>query len=165
MILPPLDAREVKARADFVGIVSRYTRLRRVGRQWGGLCPVHSERHPSFYVHLEKKVFYCFGCGAGGDVFDFVMWVERCDFLRALEIVASSPGVARESEPQSGSRVRAGVGAKPLGLRSRPAEIARKPEPSRHFNALREPEAELPGGCEAERAALLLVNDRITGHE
>src|SRR5438445_299131 len=113
--LPSLDAREVKARADFFAIASRYTRLHRAPRgQFVGLCPFHSERHPSCYVHPEKKIFYCFGCGGGGDLFDFIMRAEGCDFLGALQIVAEfSSGVARESDPRSGSRFRAGVGASP----------------------------------------------------
>jgi DNA primase len=111
--LPLLDAREVKSHADFLAIASRYMKLRRAGRQSVGLCPFHSERHPSCYVHHEKKIFYCFGCGRGGDVFDFVMLAESCDFLEALRIVAKYSGVASESEPRSGERIRASVGASP----------------------------------------------------
>jgi len=118
----PLSARELKARVDLAAIAGQFTRLRRAGRQFVGLCPLHSERHPSFYVHPEKKVFKCFGCDAGGDVFDFVMRATGCDFRRALEIVAEfSDGVARESEPRSGERIRAGVGAKPLSPAKRGA--------------------------------------------
>src|SRR5258708_22824252 len=87
----PYSARDLKAHADLVGYASRFTRLRRYGRQFRGLCPLHSERHPSFYVHPEKQVFHCFGCGTGGDVFAFVMRVNGCDFRRALEIVAEFP--------------------------------------------------------------------------
>jgi CHC2 zinc finger len=113
--LPLLDACDVKARADFFAIASRYMRLRRSGRQFVGLCPFHSERHPSFYVHPEKKIFYCFGCGAGGDLFDFVMRVENCDFLAGLRIVAefSFGGSPRERAPEGRERFRAGVGAAP----------------------------------------------------
>jgi hypothetical protein len=149
-------AAEVKARADFVAIASRYTHLRRVGRQWRGLCPFHTERHPSFYVEPTRRLFYCFGCGAGGDVFDFVMRVEKFGFRRALEVV----GGARESAPQSGARVRAGAGAQPLSLRSRVPRIARaKAQPSRFVNAWRGPQLEPAGGCAAERAALLLETE------
>ncbi len=183
VIPPPLDTREVKARADFVAIASRHTRLRRSGRQYIGLCPFHKERRPSFYVEPERRIFYCFGCGAGGDVFDFVMRAEGCGFPQAVAILseflpvversgpggcrrAAAPkvsglargiflGVAAVSEPRSGSRLDGGVGAEPLGPRSGPAHIARKPEPSCPCNALRGAEPELPGGCEAERAALL----------
>jgi len=111
---PPLSARELKARADLAAFAGQFTRLHRSGRQLVGLCPLHKERHPSFYVHPEKQCFKCFGCGAGGDVFEFVMCATGCDFRRALEIVAEYSGVACESEPRSGERIRAGVGAKPL---------------------------------------------------
>jgi CHC2 zinc finger len=123
-----LDARDVKSRADFVAIASRYANLRRAGRQYVGRCPFHSERHPSFYVDPERKLFKCFGCGAGGDVFAFVMRAEGCDFRWALELVAL--GVARESGPRSGLRVRAGVGAEPLG-------VAKQPGPYSQFTGSR----------------------------
>src|SRR5712692_1257275 len=107
-----IDARELKARVDLAVLASRFTQLRRSGRQFVGLCPLHSERHPSFYVHPEKQVFYCFGCGAGGDVFDFVMGVEHCGFLRALDILhrrfLGGATEARRSLPGRGSE-----GAKP----------------------------------------------------
>lgn len=102
------DPREVKRSADFVAIVSRYTRLRRSGRQFVGICPFHAEHTPSFYVDPQRKLFKCFGrCDAGGDIFDFVMRAEQCSFSDAVRIVA---GVARESEPRSGERLRAGEG-------------------------------------------------------
>ncbi len=82
---------DVKARADFCAIARRFTSLRRVGRQFVGLCPFHRESHPAFYIHPEKKIFYCFGCGAGGDVLDFVMRMERLPFSLALEQVARFP--------------------------------------------------------------------------
>lgn len=159
--LPTLNARDVKAQADFLAVASRYTRLRRSGRQYVGLCPLHSERHPSFYVHPGKKIFHCFGCGAGGDVFHFVMCAEGCGFQRALEIVAEfSEGVARESEPRSGERFRAGVGAKPLAPRSGAVHIARKAEPKpRVIPSLGDwPSLE----CAAERVLSLFINNQIT---
>jgi len=115
VIPSPLVAREVKWQAEFVSIASRYTSLRRSGRQYVGLCPFHTERHPSFYVHPEKKIFYCFGCGAGGDLFDFVMRVEGCDFLAALRVVAelSAGGSTRERAREARECFRAGVGAAP----------------------------------------------------
>ncbi len=127
---PPIDARDVKARADFIAIASRYTRLRRAGRQFVGLCPFHQERHPSFYVEPERKIWKCFGCGAGGDLFDFIMRAEGCDFPDALRIVAefSVGGSPRERASEASEQFRAGVGAKPLGLRSKPSFIARRIE-------------------------------------
>jgi DNA primase len=79
-----MDARELKRRANLLDIAGRFTRLRKSGGQYMGLCPLHYERHASFYVHPVKKVFKCFGCGVGGDVFDFVMLIWGCDFLDAL---------------------------------------------------------------------------------
>jgi hypothetical protein len=124
-----LDARDLKAHADFVAIVSRYTRLRRAGRQYVGLCPFHSERDPSLYVEPVRKIWKCFACEAGGDLFAFVMRAEDCEFRRALEIVAQlAPEGARESEPQSGERFRAGRGlpppaAKRPGTNSQSSEV------------------------------------------
>jgi hypothetical protein len=81
------DSKEIKGRADFIDILSRYTRLRRAGRQYVGLCPFHSERHPSFYVEPDRKLWNCFGCGLGGDIFSFVMRAEGCSFAGALRFV------------------------------------------------------------------------------
>jgi hypothetical protein len=106
-----LDARQLKARVDLVAFAGQFTRLKRVGRQFLGLCPLHKERHPSFFINPEKKVFHCFGCGAGGDVFVFVMRATGCDFRCALEIVADfTAGVASGSDPRSGPRLAASKG-------------------------------------------------------
>lgn len=106
-----LNARELKERADFLSIVERYTCMRKEGKQYLGRCPFHSERHPSFYVHPIKKIFYCFGCCIGGDLFDFVMQVENLPFSAALDWVSDFPfrqqseqGVALASDQQSWSR-------------------------------------------------------------
>jgi DNA primase len=154
MVAPRTRAFFVKQRADFVAIAGRYTKLRRAGRQYVGLCPFHSERYPSFYVEPQRKIFYCFGCEVGGDLFDFIMRVESCDFLRALEVAASSLGVARESEPRSGSRFRAGVGAKPLQAAKRPASHSQKDSDSRSriIAALDETERRLGARAEYLRA-------------
>jgi len=124
-----LNAHELKERIDLAEFARRYTRLRRSGRQLVGLCPIHSERHPSFYVHPERRIWFCFGCNRGGDLFDFVMSVECCDFRRALEITAEfSERVARASESRSGSRFGASEGAKPSARRRRAVFIARQVE-------------------------------------
>lgn len=114
-VTAPLLASDVKARADFVGIASRYMAVRRSGRQWCGLCPFHAERHPSFYLHPQRKVFFCFGCGAFGDLFDFVMRAEGCDFPAAVRLVNGFPGGASEGRPVFGWPERAG--AKPPAFR------------------------------------------------
>jgi hypothetical protein len=165
---PPFNARDVKASVDLVPFIRQFTRLRRTGRQFIGLCPLHSERHPSFFVHQEKQVFKCFGCGAGGDVFEFAMRIAGCDFRRALKIVAEfSEGVGRENEPRSGERFRADVGAKPLSppqagaLFSQPNRCARArilaalQATNRRLRAIEssnsETSAELATSCEPER--------------
>lgn len=115
MIIERIYVRRVKASADFLSVASRYTRLHRAGHQWSGLCPFHYERHASLFVEPQRKIFHCFGCGAGGDIFAFVMRAENCCFRSALEIVAGySEGVARGSELRSSSRFDSGVGATPL---------------------------------------------------
>ena len=75
---------EVRAAADIVKIVGDYVKLRKSGVNFVGLCPFHQEKTPSFTVHSVKQVFHCFGCKAGGDVFNFVMLIERLTFPEAL---------------------------------------------------------------------------------
>jgi hypothetical protein len=106
-----IEAQELKAKVDWVSFARQFTKLRRVGSQVRGLCPFHAERHPSFYIHPLKQVFYCFGCSAGGDLFTFAMRAASCDFHQALQIVKEfSKGVARASKPRSGLRFGASEG-------------------------------------------------------
>src|SRR5215831_7567287 len=83
----------VRNSADLVRVVSDYVNLKQAGVTFKGLCPFHSEKTPSFQVHRDKQFFYCFGCHAGGSVFDFVMLAEKVPFPEALEIVAEKCGV------------------------------------------------------------------------
>jgi len=87
------DVAAVRAAADIVQVVSEYTPLRRVGRQWTGLCPFHTEKTGSFSVKSEDNVFYCFGCQKHGDVIDFVMEKEALDFPGAVERLAAKTGI------------------------------------------------------------------------
>jgi DNA primase len=84
---------EVRAAADIVKIVGDYVRLRKSGVNLKGLCPFHQEKTPSFSVHPAKQIFHCFGCGAGGDVFKFVMLIESLSFPEALRRVAEKVGI------------------------------------------------------------------------
>ena len=79
--------------ADLVAIVSQYTQLKKVGRNFSGLCPFHSEKSPSFSVNGEKGFFYCFGCQAKGDAISFVRDIEHLDFVGAVEWLASKSGI------------------------------------------------------------------------
>jgi DNA primase len=83
----------VRHSADIVRVVSDYVSLKGGGSAFKGLCPFHSEKTPSFSVHREKQIFHCFGCGAGGDVFSFVMLAEKVSFPEAVRIVAEKCGV------------------------------------------------------------------------
>jgi DNA primase len=96
------DSRErVRDAADFVEIVGARTELRRAGvARMEGLCPFHDERSPSFGINPTEKVYYCFGCGAGGDVFKFVMETEGLDFSAALESLAERYRVSLEREAE-----------------------------------------------------------------
>ncbi len=94
------DSRErVREAVDFVEVVGARTELRRAGaRRYQGLCPFHDERTPSFGIDPVDKLYYCFGCGVGGDVFKFVMETEGLDFAAALEALADRSGVQLERE-------------------------------------------------------------------
>ena len=91
---------EIKRRVDLVEIASAYVKLKRVGRNWEGLCPFHREKTPSFYINPEKQLWYCFGCGAGGDVFAFVQKAENLTFREALEKLAGQAGVQLPVSPE-----------------------------------------------------------------
>src|SRR5256885_16162335 len=90
---------EVRDRTSIVELVSRYTALRRTGRNHQGLCPFHSEKTPSFSVSEERGLFYCFGCHASGDVFKFVMLRDSLTFPEALERLAREAGVELPKRP------------------------------------------------------------------
>ena len=92
---------EVKAAADMVELVSARTALRKVGGRYSGRCPFHEERTPSFSVNAADKLYYCFGCGARGDVITFVRETEQLEFNEAVEWLAERFGVKIEHEESS----------------------------------------------------------------
>jgi len=87
-------ADRVKQQADIVRVIGEYVRLKKSGQNFTGLCPFHGEKTPSFAVHPVKQIFHCFGCGKGGDVFTFVMEMEKCPFPEAVRVVAEKCGIA-----------------------------------------------------------------------
>ncbi len=92
---------EVKSRLDIVEVIGERVPLKKAGRSYKGLCPFHQERTPSFFVFPESQHYHCFGCGAGGDVFTFVMQLERLEFPEALQLLARRAGVMlRPPTPQ-----------------------------------------------------------------
>src|ERR1700688_1462776 len=87
-------AEKVKQQADIVRVIGEYVQLKKAGQNFRGLCPFHSEKTPSFNVHPTKQIYHCFGCGQGGDVFKFVMEMEKCAFPEAIRIVGEKCGIA-----------------------------------------------------------------------
>src|ERR1700730_7042968 len=85
---------EVRARTDIVEVIGAHVQLRRAGRNFIGLCPFHNEQTPSCSVNAERGFFYCFGGGAGGAVFDFVMRMDALSFPEAMQTLARRYGVA-----------------------------------------------------------------------
>jgi DNA primase len=97
-------ADRVKQQADIVRVIGEYVRLKKSGQNFSGLCPFHQEKTPSFSVSAVKQMYYCFGCGKGGDVFQFVMELEKAPFPEAVRTVAEKCGIAipkpRERSPE-----------------------------------------------------------------
>jgi len=87
-------AEKVKQQADIVRVIGEYVPLKKAGQNFRGLCPFHAEKTPSFNVHPSKQIYHCFGCGQGGDVFKFVMEMEKCAFPESIRIVAEKCGIA-----------------------------------------------------------------------
>ncbi len=98
------SVREAVEAADMVEVVSARTQLRRSGARWTGLCPFHDEKTPSFSVNPVEKLFYCFGCGKGGDLITFVRETEQLDFAEAVEWLAERYRVSLEYEESSPER-------------------------------------------------------------
>jgi DNA primase len=97
-------AEKVKQQADIVRVIDEYVRLKKTGQNFTGLCPFHQEKTPSFAVHPVRQIYHCFGCGAGGDVFKFVMELDKSTFPEAVRTVAEKCGIPiprpRERSPE-----------------------------------------------------------------
>src|SRR5438046_10018022 len=93
-----------KSAADMVQVVQTRTQLRKAGARWTGRCPFHDEKTPSFSVNAVDKLFYCFGCGKGGDLISFVRETEGLDFAEAIEWLGDRLNIPieyEESTPQA----------------------------------------------------------------
>ena len=85
---------DIRKHFDIVDVVGQHVKLKRSGRNYFGLCPFHSEKSPSFSVAPDKQIYYCFGCGAGGNVINFVMNIEGYEFIDAVKYLAGEAGIA-----------------------------------------------------------------------
>ncbi|MEO0086126.1 MAG: DNA primase [candidate division WOR-3 bacterium] len=92
----------IRDQTDIVELISGYVQLKRVGRNYRGLCPFHAERSPSFYVSQERQSYHCFGCGAGGTAVSFVMAQEKLEFPEAVRFLAARLGIEVEVERSPG---------------------------------------------------------------
>ena len=101
MFYPEDIVEEVRTKNDIVDIVSGYVKLQKKGSNYFGLCPFHNEKSPSFSVSPSKQMYYCFGCGAGGNAITFLMEYENYSFPEALQVLADRAGVELPKEEMS----------------------------------------------------------------
>lgn len=125
MPIPESFISQLKLSCDIESVISSYITLKRAGRHPKGLCPFHSEKTPSFTVYNDTQSYYCFGCGAGGDVITFVKQIENVDYVEAIKILAARAGL---TVPTDSADDRAGK------LRQRVYEINR--ESARYFHSI-----------------------------
>lgn len=108
MFYPEEVIEEVRTGNDIVDVISQYVNLKKKGANYFGLCPFHNEKSPSFSVSPGKQMYYCFGCGAGGNVITFIMEYENYSFVEALKLLAERAGIALpEAEYSKEDRERA----------------------------------------------------------
>ncbi len=105
-MIPEEKVREVAERISIVEVVSDYVQLRRAGGNFLGLCPFHAEKTPSFNVNPAREIFHCFGCGAGGNAFSFVMKIEGISFPEAVKLLARKNGIEIEERQLTPSELR-----------------------------------------------------------
>ncbi|GJL77440.1 MAG: DNA primase [Nitrospinaceae bacterium] len=99
--IPENIIEEIRSRSDIIEIVSDTVLLKKSGQNFKGLCPFHSEKTPSFTVSPEKQIYHCFGCGAGGNAFKFLMETQSLPFLEAVKLLASKANVSLPSPVRS----------------------------------------------------------------
>jgi len=104
--ISPEKIEEVRLATDIVDVVSGYLSLRKRGKNYFGLCPFHAEKTPSFSVNPEMQIFRCFGCGAGGNVFHFIMRMEGLSFPDAVRMLAERAGITLDEEEVSDEETR-----------------------------------------------------------
>lgn len=105
-MIPEEKVREVAERLSIVEVVSDYVPLRRAGSNFLGLCPFHAEKTPSFNVNPAREIFHCFGCGAGGNAFSFIMKIEGLSFPEAVKLLARKTGIEIEERQLTPSEIK-----------------------------------------------------------
>ncbi len=118
----PEELAEIRARLDLVEIVSRYVTVHSSGANYLARCPFHEDKRPSLTVSREKGLFHCFGCGAGGDIFQFIMQIERLSFPEAVRRLADQVGVALRSPGRADASGSGSERARLAGLNERVAQ-------------------------------------------
>ena len=108
-MIPHEYIEELTRRTDIVELVGSYVQLKRKGRLYGGLCPFHSEKSPSFYVYPDTQSFYCFGCGAGGDALTFAKKINSIDYPEAVKMLAARAGMPEPQEDDKTGRMRSRI--------------------------------------------------------
>ncbi len=109
MAIPHDYITELIQRNEMVDVAQGYVQLRRSGRTYSGLCPFHSEKTPSFVVYPETQSFYCFGCGAGGDVITFIKKINNIDYIEAVKLLAARAGMPQPAEDDKTGRLRSRI--------------------------------------------------------
>ena len=116
----------IRRSIPLIDVAGAVVSLRRAGRRLIGLCPFHSEKNPSFGIDPEKNLWFCFGCGAGGDVIAFVMKLEGCDFRKAVGILSARFGIS--IQPGTVDRSRLALREELRAIEGRIQEILRREE-------------------------------------
>lgn len=106
-MIPQAVIEEIKGKANIAHIISSYVQIKKRGKNYLGLCPFHSEKTPSFTVSEEKGLYHCFGCGKGGNLFTFVMEMEKVDFAEAVSIIGEKVGIHVERGQGGGTKANA----------------------------------------------------------
>ncbi|MDO5601895.1 MAG: DNA primase, partial [Oscillospiraceae bacterium] len=109
MAIPQDYITELLERSDVTDIIGSFVQLKRRGRTYTGLCPFHNEKTPSFVVYPETQSFYCFGCGAGGDIITFVKKIQNLDYVEAVKWLAARAGMPLPEDRDDTGRLRSRV--------------------------------------------------------
>ena len=129
MSIPDDIIDQIRDRTDIVEVISGFIPLKKIGRSYKANCPFHNEKTPSFIVSPDKQIYHCFGCGAGGNVFSFLMKYENIEFPEAVETLAKAAGVvlprsAGRGGDSSLNEAGGGSGTKPPSRKSAAALAA-----------------------------------------